>query len=284
MNRAHVNDIELEYEVRGEGEPVLLIHGAHIANAMAPLIDEPALEGFQLIHYHRRGYAGSSRPAGLTSIEAHADDAAGLLDHLGIANAHVIGHSSGAVVALEVGARHPTRTRSLALLEPALLSGPAGTMFMDVMAPLIARYEAGDAAAAVDGFLALIGRDDWRATIERAVPGGVDQAERDAPTFFENELPVAAAWTFGPDRASAITCPVLSVLGSDSGPLFAEGRLLLHEWFPGCVDADLPGVTHLLQMEATEAVADAVGDFLSSPQLRPRGLQRSLRSTEATRG
>jgi pimeloyl-ACP methyl ester carboxylesterase len=264
MNRAHVNDIDLEYEVRGEGEPVLLIHGAHIANAMAPLIDEPALEGFQLIHYHRRGYAGSSRPAGLTSIEAHADDAAGLLDHLGIANAHVVGHSSGAVVALEFGVRHPSRDRSLALLEPALLSGPAGAMFMDVMAPLIARYEAGDAAAAVDGFLALVGRDDWRATIERAVPGGVDQAESDAATFFESELPVVAAWTFGPAPASAITCPVLSVLGSDSGPLFAEGRLLLHEWFPGCADADLLGVTHLLQMEATEAVADAVGDFLRS--------------------
>jgi pimeloyl-ACP methyl ester carboxylesterase len=135
-------------------------------------------------------------------------------------------------------------------------------MFKDAMAPLIASYEAGDATAAVHGFLALIGRGDWRATIERAVPGGVQQAERDAATFFENELPVAAAWTFGPDRAIAITCPVLSVLGGDSGPLFAEGRRLLHEWFPGCADADLPGVTHLLQMEATEAVADAVGAFL----------------------
>jgi pimeloyl-ACP methyl ester carboxylesterase len=264
MNRAHVNDVELAYEVRGVGEPVLLIHGAHIANAMTPLLDEPALEGFQLIHYHRRGYADSSRPAGQSSIETHADDAASLLNHLGIVNAHVVGHSSGAVVALELGVRHPSCARSLTLLEPAVLTGPTGAMFTDSMAPLIARYEAGDAASAVDGFLALIGRDDWRATIERAVPGGVNQAQRDAATFFERELPVAAAWAFGPDRASAITCPVLSVLGSDSGPLFAEGRLLLHEWFPDCADADLPGVTHLLQMEASEAVADAVGAFLRS--------------------
>jgi pimeloyl-ACP methyl ester carboxylesterase len=267
MNRAHVNDVELEYEVRGEGEPVLLIHGAHIANAMTPLLDEPSLEGFQLIHYQRRGYAGSSRPPGPSSVEAHADDSAGLLDHLGIADAHVAGHSSGAVVALELGVRHPDRALSLALLEPALLSGPAGAAFMEVMAPLVASYEAGDPAGAVDGFLALIGRrDDWRATIERAVPGGVEQAERDAATFFENELPVFAAWTFGPHRASAITCPVLSVLGADSGPLFAEGRLLLHEWFPSCADADLPDVTHLLQMEATAAVAEAISDFLRHVQ------------------
>jgi pimeloyl-ACP methyl ester carboxylesterase len=262
MNRAHVNDVELEYEVRGEGEPVLLIHGSHIANAMTPLLDEPGLEGFQLIHYHRRGFAGSSRPVIPTTIEAHADDSIGLLDHLGIANAHVVAHSFGALVALELGVRHPSRARSLALLEPPLLSVPAGAAFMDVVAPLVARYDAGDPAGAVDGFLALMGRDDWRATIERSVPGGVDQAVRDAATFFRSELPVAAAWTFGPDRARKISCPVFSVLGTDTAPLFAESHRRLHEWFPSCVDAVLPGVTHLLQMEATEAVADAVGELL----------------------
>lgn len=262
MQRAHINGVELEYEVRGEGEPVLLIHGAHIANAMTPLLDEPALEGFQQIYYHRRGFAGSSRATASTSVATHADDAAALLDHVGVSSAHVVGHSSGAVYALEVGARHPARVRSLALLEPALLTGPAGAVFMEVMTGLMSRYNAGDDAGAVDEFLSLVGRDDWRQVIERAVPGGVEQAERDAATFFESELPTVAAWSFDVGRASVITCPVLSVLGSDSGPLFAEGRHFLHNWFPDCIDADLAGVTHLLQMEATEAVAEAVGHFL----------------------
>jgi len=264
MNRAHVNDVELEYEIRGDGEPVLLIHGSHIANAMTPLFDEPALEGFQLILFHRRGYAGSSRSPRPSSVETHADDAAALLDHLGIANAHVVGHSSGAVIALEIGARHPDRCRSLALLEPPFLHGPAGAAFMDAVAPLVARYQTGDTVGAVGGFLDLVGRDDWRSTIDRTVPGGVDQAERDAATFFETELPIVGAWTFGAARANSITCPVLSVLGSDSGPFFAESDRLLHEWFPSCADASLPGVTHLLQMEATEAVAEAVATFLRS--------------------
>jgi pimeloyl-ACP methyl ester carboxylesterase len=155
------------------------------------------------------------------------------------------------------------------LLEPALLSGPAGAVFMEAMAPLISRYESGDHAGAVDEFLSLVGRDDWRQTVDRAVPGGVEQAERDAATFFEGELPVAATWSFDADRATAIACPVLSVLGSDSGPLFAEGRDLLHQWFPNCVNADLSGVTHLLQMEATEAVAEAVGHFLRTVRIAP---------------
>jgi 3-oxoadipate enol-lactonase len=107
------------------------------------------------------------------------------------------------------------------------------------------------------------------------VPSGIDQARRDAATFFEAELPAVAVWIFGPDRARTITCPVLSVLGTDSGPLFAEGRRFLHEWFTGCVDADLPGVTHLLQMQAPEAVAEAIGSFLRSVTMREDEVRRA---------
>ena len=262
MERVHTNGVELEYEVRGTGNPVVLIHGSHIADALTPLLDEPAVEGFRLIHFHRRGFGGSSRPPGPTSIAAQADDVTGLLDHLGVDRAHVVGHSFGAVIALELGARHPKRVTSLALLEPPLLSGPAGAMFAAMMVPIVEQYEAGDAVGAVDGFLSLVGDVNWRETIERAVPGGVDQAEKDAATFFETELPVVADWAFGPERAAVISCPVLSVLGTASGPLFAEGREHLHKWFPACADAFIAGTTHLLQMESTAAVADAVGAFL----------------------
>lgn len=263
MDRAPVNGAEVEYEITGSGEPALLIHGAHLAEAMCPLVDTAALEGFELIRYHRRGYAGSSHPAP-ASIAEHAEDAAALLEHLGCESAHVIGHSSGAVISLELATRHPHRVRSLALLEPAVLLGPAGTAFADVVMPLVERYTAGDARGAVEGFLALVGQDRWRETIDAAVPGGIEQAVSDASTFFDLELPAAGAWTFGQAQAAVIACPVLSVLGTASGPFFEEGRRFLHEWFGDCTDVDLHGVTHMLQMEATNDVADAVGDFLRS--------------------
>ena len=61
MKRARIGERELEYEVRGAGEPVVLVHGAFIADAFAPLVAEPVLsERYQLILYHRRGYAGST--------------------------------------------------------------------------------------------------------------------------------------------------------------------------------------------------------------------------------
>jgi pimeloyl-ACP methyl ester carboxylesterase len=264
MEHAKVNGVELEYEVVGSGEAVLLIHGAHIADALQPLVVEPALERFQRVRYHRRGLGGSSYPvdAGPTSVAVQVQDAIGLLDHLGADRAHVVGHSLGGAIALELAAQHPTRVASLILLEPMLLITLAGAAFARALAPLTDRYQAGDAEGAVHGFLALVGDGNWRATVEHTVPGGIAQAVKDAATFFETEVPGAPSWTFGPEQAAAITCPVLSVLGSRSGPLFAEGRQLLHGWFPDCQDADIVGATHLLQMQAPGPVAAAIAAFL----------------------
>ena len=264
MEHAKVNAVELGYEVVGSGEPMLFIHGAHIADALQPLVAEPPLERFRRIRYHRRGLGGSTRPVelGPTSVAVHAEYAVGLLDHLGVDRAHLVGHSLGGAIALELAAQHPTRVASLVLLEPVLLTTPAGAAFARALAPLIDRYGAGDAEGAVHGFLALEGDRNWRATIDRAVPGGVAQAVKDAATFFESELPAGPRWTFGPEQAAAITCPVLSVLGGQSGPLFVEGRQLLHAWFPACQDADIVGATHLLPMEAPGPVAAAIAAFL----------------------
>ena len=106
MEHAKVNAVELGYEVVGSGEPMLLIHGAHIADALQPLVTEPALERFQRVRYHRRGLGGSTYPAdaGPTSVAEQAEDAVGLLDHLGVARAHVVGHSLGGAIALELAA------------------------------------------------------------------------------------------------------------------------------------------------------------------------------------
>jgi hypothetical protein len=69
MNRARIDGRELEYEVRGAGAPVMLVHGSHIADAFAPLLVEPVLaERYQLIRYHRRGFAGSTHPDGPLSL------------------------------------------------------------------------------------------------------------------------------------------------------------------------------------------------------------------------
>jgi hypothetical protein len=60
------------------------------------------------------------------------------------------------------------------------------------------------------------------------------------------------------------------MLGTASGPLFAQGRELLHTWFAQCEDADIAGADHRLQMLDAPAVATAVAVFLSTPTDRRR--------------
>jgi pimeloyl-ACP methyl ester carboxylesterase len=75
MQRAELDGISLEYEVRGTGEPVLLVHGALVADWFAPLIAESYLtEHYSLIHYHRIGYRGSTHvdhPVSIADQAAH---------------------------------------------------------------------------------------------------------------------------------------------------------------------------------------------------------------------
>lgn len=213
MDTATVNGIQLEYEIRGTGEPVLLISPV-LADGFAPLLSEPALtERYRLVSYHKRGWGGSTHTPGPVSVADHAADAIALLDHLGIDRTHVVGHSSGAAVAAQMAQDHPDRIATLALLELSLLSVPSGEAFFAQAGPAFAAYADGDAERAVELFLSLVGGVDGercRALLEDCMPGSFEQAVKDADTFFGIELP---PWPSGgsarktPLRSANRCCP-----------------------------------------------------------------------------
>jgi pimeloyl-ACP methyl ester carboxylesterase len=78
-----------------------------------------------MLHYHRVGCVGSSPITAPVSMEQHASHCRALMLHLGIASAHVVGHSSSGNVALQLALDSPDVVRSLAILEPALMSMPS---------------------------------------------------------------------------------------------------------------------------------------------------------------
>jgi 3-oxoadipate enol-lactonase len=69
-----VGGLQLEFEVRGIGEPVILIHGSVAADTYLPMISEPSLNGYQIMRYRRRGFGNSTHPASVISIRDQADD------------------------------------------------------------------------------------------------------------------------------------------------------------------------------------------------------------------
>lgn len=263
MRRAPVQGGELEYDVEGDGDPVLLIHGSHVAGAFLPLMATPALEDYRLIRYHRRGFAGSIKHDGAFSIDHQARDAEAILEHLDVDTAHVVGHSYGGATALQMAFEAPERVHSLTLLEPVLLTVPSAAAFVEnTMAPAMERYGAGDPTGAVGAFMQEVVGPEWRKTVEQTVPGGSEQAIRDATTFFEVEVPALESWSFDPEKLSMISQPVLYVQGSETLPMFQEIRNLLHERLPQMEGYVVEGATHALQMEKPDAVVEGISGFL----------------------
>ena len=113
--QARVNKIDIYYESHGFGDPILLIPGlGSDANTWAPFVPEFA-DRYRIIILENRGSVRSCRPPGPYTTDQMAEDAAALLDHLGIARAHVIGKSMGGMIAQVLAARFPEKVRSLVL-------------------------------------------------------------------------------------------------------------------------------------------------------------------------
>ena len=268
MQRADVDGITLEYEERGSGEPVVFIHGALMGDTFEPMMDHPALKDFRLIRYRRRGYGGSGGD-GAVPISRQADDCVGLLRQLEALPAHLVGHSSGGSIAIQVAIANPEAVRSLTLLEPALLDIPCAAPLLEKAGASVPVYEAGDKASAVDVFLREVCGAEYKAAVDRAIPGALDQAARDAATFFEGEFPAAAEWALTREEAARFGKPVLSVLGANTGtsiglPVYTEIHERVLEWFPNAKGFVLPGAAHLLEVENPHDMAEGLAGFLTA--------------------
>ena len=136
-------------------------------------------------------------------------------------------------------------------------------MVRTVAQPALAAYGSGDKAGAIDVWMRGVCGPDYREPLERVLPGAVEQAVADADTFFGQELPAVMQWTFGPEEAARVTQPALALVGEHSIPVFHERRDLLLEWLPDVGPFDLPGATHLLQVENPTGMAGALNAFFA---------------------
>jgi pimeloyl-ACP methyl ester carboxylesterase len=228
---------------------------------------EPALNSrYRLVRYHRRGYAGSSPVRAPFSLAEQAADCRALLRHLGIERAHVVGHSSGGVMALRLALDAPEVVHSLVLLEPALLDVPSGALVTEALGPVLERYGAGDKEGAADSFVRWAVGSDYRTWLDRLIPGAFQQLVADADTFFGVELPSLQEWRFTRDDARAITQPVLGVVGAESAsiwPGWDEVQDRLREWLPQTEPFVLAASNHALEEKDPRGIAEAMAPFLA---------------------
>jgi pimeloyl-ACP methyl ester carboxylesterase len=126
--KAHVNGVELWYEITGEGEPVIQIHGAGFGHYNFAPATPTLAQQFRVIDYDMRGYGQSDRPVQHYDMEVWADDAAGLLDALDVPEAHVHGTSMGGMIAIVFAGKYPERTTSVVINCAAAKLGTSGRL------------------------------------------------------------------------------------------------------------------------------------------------------------
>jgi pimeloyl-ACP methyl ester carboxylesterase len=263
----HLAGAELAYtDSGGPGEPVLLMHAGMFGDWFAPMAAEPALAGYRVIRVTRAGYTAAPAPAGLT-VADHAGHAAQLLRRLGTGPAHVVAHSSGVPVALQLDLDHPELVRTLCLSEPPLVDGfiaaADDAAVRAVLGPAIgAAMDAtarGDLAAAFDVFMSAVCGPDYRQAMTDALgAGAVEEAGRTCGYFFTGEMPAVSTWTFDPARLSA---PVLLVQGGASSPVVHRMTAHLTTLIPGATATSIDGANHLLPLTAPAELARVVTAF-----------------------
>ena len=121
---APVNGLELYHEIRGSGDPLVLLHGGVVGMTMFDSILPELASGRQVISVDLQGHGRTADVDRPLSFESMADDIAALIKHLGFENADVMGLSLGGGVALQVAFRHPRSVRKLVVVsEPCQREG-----------------------------------------------------------------------------------------------------------------------------------------------------------------
>jgi len=241
-----VNGLHMYHEIDGAGSPLVLLHGGMLTTEyFAPLVPGLARK-HQVIAVDMQGHGRTNDTDRTITPAALATDIVGLLDHLGIDRAHVLGHSLGAAVALELAVSHPGRVRSIV---PISASVRADGMHEDLTDP--AKMATSSRLPTQQDFAG------FRETYLRLSPhpGHFDE-------FFA-ALSQSAADSQGWSDAqlAAITAPVLIVLG-DHDFVTIEHAALMQHLIPGSELAVLPNTTHMTAASRADLLLPMLADFL----------------------
>lgn len=237
---------------------VIFIHGAGMDHTVWALQTRFfAYRGRSVVALDLPGHGRSEGPA-LESIGEIADWVIAVLDALGLEQAALVGHSMGALVALDATARYPDRVSALALLGVAER--------MPVHPDLLA-------AAASDDPLAFDLVTSWahgatghlggnRAPGLWLLGSGEALLRHGASGVLSTDLIACNSYQDGAERAGAVTTPCLFVLGDQDRMTPAKAGAKLAATIGGAKSTTIPDCGHMMMTEKPDATLDALKDFL----------------------
>ncbi len=269
MPEGHINGVSLYYEECGEGRPLLFVHewgGDH--RSWEPQVRFFARR-YRVVTFNARGYPPSAVPSDLAAYSQRlaVDDIKGVLDHLGIAKAHVCGLSMGAYATLIFGLTYPERASSLTVAGGGYGSGTDRDAFRKSsldMAELLER----------DGMVAVAetySRGPTRVQFLRKDPKGWQEfhvhlaagsavgramtlrgVQMTRPSFFELER-----------EFERLAVPVLVMVGDEDDPAI-EPSIFLKRKAPASGLVMLPNSGHTINLEEPDLFNRALLEFLTA--------------------
>ncbi|MFN8532365.1 MAG: alpha/beta hydrolase [Dehalococcoidia bacterium] len=248
---------QMHYREQGTGEPLILLHQTADSGQMFTEVFPCLSERFRVIAPDTPGFGDSDKPSEPPGIEGYARALADFLDSLGIDRANVLGHHTGASIAVEFAATYPDRVIKLVLsgcpdydpeVRPQKIATSAQPSPIDEGGEHLAR-----AWARVSG-----GMKSW-ATLEQIHRSALDTLKA-GPNFYYSYLAV-----FTQDvrtRIPKITAPTLLVSGEND--IFVERQEQIRPMFKEAKTYVFKGAGALTMMERTDEFCRVVTDFLTT--------------------
>jgi 3-oxoadipate enol-lactonase len=258
MPTTRIRDLDVFHEEHGIGETVLLIHGLGSSTEdWQPQVDALA-QRFRVVTYDVRGHGRTGKPRGRYSVPQFADDAAALIQALGLGPVHVVGLSMGGMIGFQLAADHPELVRSLVIVN----SGPE--MVLRTWKERFAIFQR-------RMIVRVMGMRSWGSVLaDRLLPARehaalrtefVERWARNDKAAYLRALDALVGWTVTA-RLPGITCPVLVVSADqDYTPIPWKERYTA--MMPNARLAIVADSRHMMPIERPEAFHDVLIPFLA---------------------
>ena len=264
MNEARSGDVRIAYDVKGDGEPLLMIQGLGYDRFGWGRLPDLLAQDFRVLVFDNRGVGDSDVPEGPYSISQMAEDALAVLDDAGVDSAHVLGVSLGGFIAQELVLSHLGRVRKLVLVSTA----PGGPKMVPMPAKGVEAFGRFPTMEREAGFRLMVENSLGEYGV-REQPELVDEIYR----YRLERGPTVAGWTAQAyagatfdayDRVPGIGASTLVLHGGADDVVDARNAELLVELIPRARLELIPDRGHLIVWQEAERLAPIVREFLRS--------------------
>lgn len=252
--------VNLFWEERGQGDPLLLIMGLGYTHDMWHRTTPIVSKHYRTISFDNRGVGLSDVPKGPYPIPVMASDAASIMDAAGVASAHVFGISMGGMIAQEFALQYPDRVRSLILGCTTHGGGEAVVADQEVINTLNAR----GLMSVEDGIRSMIPYIYDPSTPPEKIEEDLEIRRRTFPTiegYFAQIQGILAFESLG--RLSQLRVPTLVIHGESDRLIPPENGRRLARFIDGARLLMIPGASHIFPTDQPEISHQAILSFLA---------------------